>query len=382
LTQLATLARKVGNFQRISRLLALKPASPTIKIWLPLLLLFLIAFYGPLLFALLATGLIGTITPPQEQTQEQTYDSTEWMITADGIKMIPAQFLPIYQKYGKQYGVPWPILASIHYVESSFSQNLSVSYAGAVGATQFMPCAWIGWDHYRSYCDPKGALLSWVRIDITDPKNIHGGQGIDADHDGKADPNDPDDAIAATARRLSLDKKRTGKDWFARGGPVWKYNPSASYVNRVKKYATLFAQPLYRTVPVVATGKMKDLIQGAISLKGVTQYVFGGNSFPNALDCSSFTQQLYKRYLGVSLPRTTDQQIKVGTPVNRNELKPGDLVFFQNTYRAGVSHVGIYMGNGTFIHNQSTEKDVQISKLSDGYWNAHYLTARRVAKSQ
>jgi murein DD-endopeptidase len=68
--------------------------------------------------------------------------------------------------------------------------------------------------------------------------------------------------------------------------------------------------------------------------------------------------------------------------IDRNELKPGDLIFFQNTYRPGVSHVGIYMGNGTFVHNQSTEKDVQISKLTESYWNGHYLTARRVAKSQ
>lgn len=352
-----------------------RPSRRKIWILISLFLLLLIFLSGPLLFLLIGFGLV-SILGGSEQEMQQSFDDAEWVLTAEGKKVIPAKYLPLYQKYGKEYGVPWPILAAIHSVETSFGRNLRVSHAGAVGHTQFMPCAWIGWDHYASKCDKKGALLPGVKIDITDPKNIVGGQGLDANGDGKADPNDPEDAIAATARRLAMDKKKTGKDWFQKGGPVWKYNPSASYVQSVKQAAEAFAQPTYQ---VVASGKIKSLIDEALSLRGITKYVFGGNSFPDALDCSSFVQHLYRRHFGINLPRTTDQQVQVGTPVDRKDLKPGDLIFFQNTYRPGVSHVGIYMGNGAFVHNQSTEKDVQVSKL-EGYWDKKYLTARRVVK--
>lgn len=348
------------------------------KLWILIILFSLLIFLSvPFLFLLIGASLVSMLGGAQQEMQmQQSFDDAEWVLTAEGKRVIPAKYLPIYQKYGKEYGVPWPILAAIHSVETSFGRNLRVSSAGAVGHTQFMPCAWIGWEHYASKCDKKGALLPGVKIDITDPKNIVGGQGLDANGDGKADPNDPEDAIAATARRLAMDKKKTGKDWFQKGGPVWKYNPSASYVQSVKRAAEAFAQPTYK---VVASGKIKSLIDEALSLRGITQYVFGGNRFPEALDCSSFVQHLYRRHFGINLPRTTDQQVQVGTPVDRKDLKPGDLVFFQNTYRPGVSHVGIYMGNGTFVHNQNTEKDVQVSKL-EGYWDDHYLTARRVVK--
>ena len=80
---------------------------------------------------------------------------------------------------------------------------------------------------------------------------------------------------------------------------------------------------------------------------------------------------------GISLPRTTTEQYKIGSYVSKSNLQPGDLVFLQNTYREGISHVGIYIGNGEMIH-ASSSKGVVISKLSSSYYTQHYYGSRRV----
>lgn len=103
-------------------------------------------------------------------------------------------------------------------------------------------------------------------------------------------------------------------------------------------------------------------------------YVYGAAG-PNAFDCSGLTQYVFSK-LGVNLSRTTYTQVGEGTKVNRSDLKPGDLVFF-NT-QGSTSHVGIYVGNGQFIHAPRTGKPVMISSLSDGYYSEKYSTARRI----
>jgi murein DD-endopeptidase MepM/ murein hydrolase activator NlpD len=199
-------------------------------------------------FSIIIFLLLGSSKASLEQYQQsQALDQMEWILSEQGKAMIPAQYLAIYQQAGQKYGVPWNLLAAIHKVETDFGRNLKSSWAGAVGHTQFMPCNWIGWSYYEDVCTPLGDLK--VKLDITDPKNIHGGQGIDANGDGKADPNDPEDSIHATARRLSRDKEKTGKDWFERGGPVWRYNPSMAYVEKVKSYFNLFATAKLRKPP-------------------------------------------------------------------------------------------------------------------------------------
>lgn len=104
-------------------------------------------------------------------------------------------------------------------------------------------------------------------------------------------------------------------------------------------------------------------------------YVWGGST-PSGFDCSGFVQYVFKAH-GISLPRTAKQQWNVGTSVSKANLKPGDLVYFANTYTTGISHLGIYIGNNQFIHASSSQ-GVTISSLSNSYWASHYYGAKRV----
>lgn len=108
-----------------------------------------------------------------------------------------------------------------------------------------------------------------------------------------------------------------------------------------------------------------------------TKYVLGGNSLTKGIDCSGLTQQAFKQY-GINLPRTTFEQVKQGKSVSKNNLQPGDLVFFTTTNQKN-SHVGIYIGNGQFINAQSS-KGIAVASLNDKYWSERYSTARRVIK--
>jgi len=103
-------------------------------------------------------------------------------------------------------------------------------------------------------------------------------------------------------------------------------------------------------------------------------YVYGANG-PNAFDCSGLTQYVYNKF-GVDISRTTYTQVEEGTKVKKNDLRAGDLVFF-NT-EGSISHVGIYIGDGEFIHAPRTGKPVMVSSLLDGYYSTRYATARRI----
>ena len=132
-----------------------------------------------------------------------------------------------------------------------------------------------------------------------------------------------------------------------------------------------------REMPEISRGSSyisRRLIATAMQYIG-TPYVFGGNSLYYGIDCSAYTQQIYAQ-VGINLPRTADYQYEVGTPVSRDELLPGDEVFF-TTYTYGASHCGIYLGDGNFIH-ASSSYGVTISSLHDHYYSTHYIGARRM----
>jgi peptidoglycan endopeptidase LytE len=126
-----------------------------------------------------------------------------------------------------------------------------------------------------------------------------------------------------------------------------------------------------------ASQPISSLKKSAYSFLG-TRYRFGGSS-RNALDCSSFTQQVFREQ-SVNLPRTAREQFYVGNEVMRGDLKKGDLVFFQ-TYASFPSHVGIYLGNRKMIHASSREHRVIISAMDTPYFLSRYLGARRMTNT-
>lgn len=111
-----------------------------------------------------------------------------------------------------------------------------------------------------------------------------------------------------------------------------------------------------------------------------TPYKFGAStSTTRVFDCSSFMKHIFKKY-GVTLPRTSAAQAKVGKAVSKSNLKAGDLVFFSSGSRANgknVTHVAVYMGNGKILHTYG-KPGVTISDLNSGTWKKTYLKARRV----
>lgn len=107
-----------------------------------------------------------------------------------------------------------------------------------------------------------------------------------------------------------------------------------------------------------------------------TPYAFGTSS-ANSFDCSGFTHYVYKQH-GINIPRSSVNQAKAGSQVSKGNLQAGDLVIFSNTYKAGPSHSGIYIGNDDFIHASSAGGEVMVSNLDSGYYSNHFSYGRRV----
>ena len=128
----------------------------------------------------------------------------------------------------------------------------------------------------------------------------------------------------------------------------------------------------------VVNGSGSDIAAYAMQFVGVP-YVYGGAS-PSGFDCSGFTRYVFAHF-GVKLPHGATPQLGSGVEVSRDNLQPGDLVFFQGTYAtsSAASHCGIYIGDGQFIHSASSgNRGITISNHNDSYYSRHYLTARRV----
>lgn len=120
-----------------------------------------------------------------------------------------------------------------------------------------------------------------------------------------------------------------------------------------------------------------DLVLSAMNFLGV-RYTRGGNSVENGFDCSGFTRHIFEMSVGLVLPRRADEQARDNSllAIRRDELKPGDLVFF-NTMKRTFSHVGIYVGEGKFIHAPRTGSAVRVEDMRDSYWAKRFTGARR-----
>ena len=126
------------------------------------------------------------------------------------------------------------------------------------------------------------------------------------------------------------------------------------------------------------TNSAQDLILKGLELVGIN-YRRGGTDPENGLDCSGFVQIVFKDAVGMLLPRTAREQSEIGNVVDKNELKAGDLVFF-NTMRRTFSHVGIYLGDNRFLHAPRTGAEIRVEDMSQGYWVKRYNGARRIVE--
>lgn len=225
-------------------------------------------------------------------------------------------------------GLPWQVLAAVARVESDFGRNMATSSAGAIGYGQFLPSTWAAY-----------------------------GNG--------GNPYDFHDALPAMARYLCANGG--GSDIR---GALFAYNHAGWYVDEV-----LASAMHYGYVPSgTPAARVLDVAKAELG----TPYVWGGSS-PGGFDCSGLVQWVYGR-VGIALPRTAQAQFNATDRVPRDELRPGDLVFFQSTYPSAdlITHVGIYVGNG-FMLNAPAEGDVvRQMPLSSPFWAAHYAGAGRV----
>lgn len=124
------------------------------------------------------------------------------------------------------------------------------------------------------------------------------------------------------------------------------------------------------------TNPAAELVIRSLSMLGVN-YKWGGSSPDTGLDCSGLVRFVYEETLGKVLPRRSVEMSREGESVDRHELKPGDLVFF-NTLRRAFSHVGIYIGNNQFVHAPSRGKQVRVESLESSYWAKRFNGARRL----
>lgn len=159
---------------------------------------------------------------------------------------------------------------------------------------------------------------------------------------------------------------------FFRRGNSTGLTPSAAALNGMASSGSAVPSDSVNTT-VAVTGT--QILTEAQKYLG-TRYLSGGAS-PSGFDCSGLVYYVLKQ-VGLSPYRTPASQYKMGTYVDKSNLKAGDIVFFAGTASSGISHVGIYAGNGQFIHAPNSRSTVSYSSLTSGYWANHYYGARRV----
>lgn len=128
------------------------------------------------------------------------------------------------------------------------------------------------------------------------------------------------------------------------------------------------------------SSRASEVLVNALSLTGV-RYKYGGNSPETGFDCSGFVRYVFKQAASLTLPHSAMAISQLGKSVSKDELQPGDLVFF-NTLRSTFSHVGIYLGNNRFIHSPSKGGKVRVENMDDVYWAKNFNGAQRIDQAK
>jgi hypothetical protein len=184
-------------------------------------------------------------------------------------------------------------------------------------------------------------------------------------------------AVLAEGTKLNiLEGPTTGNN----GDPWYRvaWNGSWGWVDGIYLVPTdpPSATPSPSTPPTGGSARGNALVQVAMAQIG-KPYVWGGTG-PDGFDCSGLTLFSARKALGITLPRIAADQYKSGIAVNAGDLQPGDLVFYQNTYAPGITHVGIYIGDGRWVSALSEEYGVKVVSLDEPYWKTRYAGARRI----
>ena len=174
------------------------------------------------------------------------------------------------------------------------------------------------------------------------------------------------DTVASIPGGTVLELEGVGNGWYK-----VTYSGKTGYVS--SDYITITTEP--DATETASSDLGAQIVAYAEEYLG-TPYVLGGNG-PNQFDCSGFTKYVYSHF-GYTLNRTATDQLQNGVSVSKDELQPGDLVFFKYRTSKPVSHVGIYIGNGEFIHASTNRYVVQIDQMESGHYANVYVYARRI----
>ena len=190
--------------------------------------------------------------------------------------------------------------------------------------------------------------------------------------------------LSQTALADTLDHESTQKLIITQNGivdastekPVSDWNPRISDpIGDLIAQAKLSRNNKDAAIESPATAS-SELAEAALNYLGV-RYRYGGTTPKGGFDCSGLIVYAANKYMGVNLPRVAASMATVGESVKRDELQPGDLVFF-NTRGKRFSHVGIYVGENKFVHSPRTGSVVRVDKMDSTYWNKRYNGARRL----
>lgn len=161
--------------------------------------------------------------------------------------------------------------------------------------------------------------------------------------------------------------------WFSEPAPGAASGKASETASRAKKPA---ARPQGQATGGTDYAPAQDLLLSAMSLIGV-RYKWGGNTPESGLDCSGFVRYVFTNSMNITLPRTAFEMAQRGQNIDREDLKPGDLVFF-NTLGRTFSHVGIYLGDNRFIHSPRSGRSVEIVDMNQRYWQQRWNGGRRI----